>query len=477
MNHFEMLIGGHFVGGPCDQSVAKTVSRTPWTGAVIGTAAEASWAECEMALIAAHEAKSNWQATPCEDRSALLKRISSLIRERKGELAQLLVDEVGKPISFARAEVDRIAITFELSAEAALSSRSFAADLSYDPRGVHFSAEVMRVPRGAVFGIVPYNWPFNLAAHKLGPALASGNTIILKGSPLSPLCHLALARIFADAGTPDGVANFLLCEPREAERIAGDPRIDGISFTGSPAVGWHLKERFPKKPIWLELGGNAFAVVASKTRDDLWEILAKSAFGYAGQICISLQHLLIHESLYEAAVDALIDSTNQIACADPTLEDTICGPMIHEQAAQKAIYRIAEAARSGATILAGSNCTGNRMSPTLLSDVPLETELMTEEIFAPVLTIEPYSNLGEAIGRINASTYGIHASLFSADEDAIQKFARECHVGGVVINDAPTIRFDSLPYGGVRESGFGREGISAAIREFTEEKSVVRRKF
>lgn len=476
MPHAEMLIAGHFIGGPCDQSVPKAVLRNPFTGGVAGTAAEGGADVAEAAVAAAAEAFDSWRSTPVETRAHLLSRIAETVRGRRDELADLLVDEVGKPVTWARGEVDRMAVTFELSAHAAGTLGPFTEDLAYDARGEDYRGRWQRVPLGSVLCIVPWNWPFNLAAHKIGPALAAGNTVVLKPASLSPVCTLTLARLIHECGCPPGVLNAINVPGRIAERIAQDPRIKKVSFTGSPEVGWKLKGLLPAKRVTLELGGDASAIVLADADLD-WSAkrCTLSAYGYAGQVCISLQHVWADDAIYESLRDRLIEETLSCPTGDPRLETTVCGPLIHADEADRIQAWISEAVSGGAKVLAGNARNGNVLTPTLIEGVPPDSNLGCREVFGPVLTLQRVASLSAAIESVNASSYGIHASVFSRDENACEIAASQLDVGGVVVNDYPSLRFDGLPYGGVKESGFGREGVPFAIEEMTELKSVVRR--
>lgn len=477
MPHAEMLIDGHFIGGPCDQSVPKAVIRNPYNGSVAGTAAEGGWNEAEAAMAAATEAFASWRWSTPTDRAALLSRIAAAILDRREELAELLVEEIGKPVTWARGEVDRMAVTFDLSASAALELGPFRQDLSYDVRGKDYEGTWQRVPLGPTLCIVPWNWPFNLAAHKIGPALAVGNTVALKPASLSPISTLTLARLIHECGCPPGVLNAVNVPGKIAERMAQDARIKKVSFTGSPEVGWGLKTLLPTKRVTLELGGDASAIVLEDADLD-WTAkrCALSAFGYAGQVCISLQHVWAVESVYEAIRDKLVAATRACPTGDPRLESTVCGPLISAEEAGRVQVWIEEAVRGGGTVLAGGNREGNVLTPTLIEGVPVASKLGCQEVFGPVMTLDRVASFEEAIERVNASPYGIHASIFTKDAAKASEVARRLEVGGVVVDDFPSLRFDGLPYGGVKESGFGREGVPFTVEEMTELKSVVRRR-
>ncbi|MFW5697931.1 MAG: aldehyde dehydrogenase family protein, partial [Fimbriimonadaceae bacterium] len=327
---------------------------------------------------------------------------------------------------------------------------------------------------GPIFGVVPYNWPYNLAAHKIAPALASGNTIVIRPSKRSPLSTLLLARLIHEAGCPDGVVNVLNCGHDEAELAMKDDRIKKLSFTGSPAVGWKLKELVPRKKVSLELGGNAYAVVREDADLD-WAIprIAQGGFLYAGQICISVQNVRIEKSVYEKARERLVEETKKIKYGDPMDDDVICGPVIDLDAGDKIMDWLDEAESAGAEIIAGGNRTGSVVEPTLIENVPTDKKAVCEEIFGPVLTVAPFDSYDEVLAEINSSQFGIHTGVFTDSIVSAHKAFDELDVAGVIVNDFPTLRFDNFPYGGVKNSGFGREGVKYAMQEMTELKTMV----
>lgn len=480
MLHRELLVGGHFLGGECDQGVGKQVVRNPYDHTIVGSAAEAGVAEVEAALDAAARAFATWRISPRSERQKLLRRVATLVRERKPELAALAADEIGKPVTWAQAELDRCALTFDLAADLLSSYGRESMPVDFDPRGVGVSAVVERFPIGPILCITPYNWPFNLAAHKIAPALAAGNTVVLKGSGAASLCTLSLARLIHEAGCPPGVLNAVNCTPELAERMATDGRIAMVSFTGSPAVGWHLKQLCAEKRVSLELGGDASAIVMPDADLD-WvvERCALAAYGYAGQVCISVQHVLCHEGVAGTVRDKLIAATRTTRHGDPKDPACVCGPLISPEAGVRVEEWIAEAVASGATLLTGGGRVGNIIEPTLIEFPPTwagdPPRLAREEVFGPIATFTSFSNFDEALQRVNASAYGIHTGLFTRDLDLVERAFRELEVGGVVVGDAPNLRFDNLPYGGVKRSGFGREGVRYAFDEMTELKTLVAR--
>ncbi|MBX7135361.1 MAG: aldehyde dehydrogenase family protein [Fimbriimonadaceae bacterium] len=509
MIHRELLIGGVFLGGECDQGIGKEVSRNPYNMTLVGTSAEAGAPEVEAAIVAATDAFSTWRKSTGAERAPILRRIAELIRERTPELELLAADEIGKPVALARGELIRTALTFELAAEIAEQASTKEVDLAYDPRSraplscalpmpgseavaaeergrgrgdeeaiPAYTAQIARFPIGPILCITPYNWPFNLAAHKVAPALAAGNTVILKGSSAAPLCSLSLARIIHEAGCPPGVLNAIQTVPPLAEKMATDPRIAMVSFTGSPAVGWHLKKLCSDKRVALELGGDAYAVVCEDAElDRAAKRCAAGGFAYAGQICISVQHVVAHESVYDDLRERLIQETEETKFGNPREEHCVCGPLITPEAALKVMEWIEESEQRGSEVLVGGNRIGNIVEPTLI-EMPERWDgepprISCEEVFGPIITLSRYSDFGEVIERINRGRYGIHTGVFTTDQQRIQQAFNELEVGGVVIGDGPNIRFDALPYGGVKQSGFGREGVRFAYEEMTEWKSLV----
>jgi acyl-CoA reductase-like NAD-dependent aldehyde dehydrogenase len=472
--HAELLIAGHLMGGPCDQSIGKQVVRNPYDNSIVGTAADGDFTELRAAIEAAHEAFPAYRKTPREFRQSLLRRVAQLVRERSKELAEILTLEAGKPIVWSRGEVGRLAITFDLAADLLSDYGLESLPVDFDPRGKGYQLSVERFPVGPILAIVPYNWPFNLAAHKIAPALATGNTLILKVSPLAPICTLELAKLIHEAGCPDGVLNAWNGPTAVVDKLLDDTRIRMLSFTGSAAVGWKLKERFNDRKVTLELGGNA-SVVVEPDADLDWAISRTVAggFGYAGQVCIAVQHVLVNRATMGEVRERLVTATRNCPTGDPREEGTVCGPLISAQAAEKVRSMVDEAVSAGASVLVGEQPVGSLMPPTLLEDVPNNVRLANEEVFGPVITLSGYDSLDEAVAAVNRSQYGIHCGLFTNDVRSIRRVYEQIEVGGLVVNDYPTLRFDNMPYGGVKRSGFGREGVKYAMDEMTEPKALL----
>ncbi|MGV3617494.1 MAG: aldehyde dehydrogenase family protein [Fimbriimonas sp.] len=449
--------------------------RAPFDGAVLGTAAEGGLQDLRTCIGAAHDAYLEWRESPRHVRQALLRRIAVLVREREAELVDVLTREVGKPVVWSRGEVGRLALTFDYAADQLATWGHEAMPVDLDSRGEGHRCVVERFPRGVIFCIVPYNWPFNLAAHKIAPAIASGNAVVLKVSPQAPLSTLTLARLIHEAGCPPGLINAWNGPAPNAEKVlVEDARIRMLSFTGSVPVGWKLKGRLPDRMVTLELGGDASAIIHADA-DLEWAVSRVTAggYGYAGQVCISVQHVLAHRSVYDEVRERLVAATLACPTGDPEDERTVCGPLISDEAADRVVAWIGEATDAGARLLAGGEREGRLVRPTLLEGVPDSVAVAKEEVFGPVLTLTPYDALDEAIAKVNRSTYGIQAGVFTHDLRVAERAFRGLEVGGVIVNDYPTLRFDNMPYGGVKRSGFGREGVRYAMDEMTEPRTMV----
>jgi acyl-CoA reductase-like NAD-dependent aldehyde dehydrogenase len=472
--HGELLINGFFVGGPCDSSVGKAIARSPWDGSVVGTYAEGGLSEARTAIECAHTAFQTWRRSPRHERVRLLRRAAQLVHERESELADLACKEIGKPIRWARAEVSRLRLTFELAANELqdFGLERLPADL--DPRGEDARLTVERVPRGVVFCVVPYNWPYNLAAHKIAPALATGNTVMVKPSGQAALCTLALCRILHEAGFPPGTVNAVAMPASIAERALAHPLVAAISFTGSPQVGWKLKEKFWNRHVTLELGSDSQAIVLEDADLD-WAArrCAEGAYGYAGQVCISVQHVRVARRVFEDFRERFVAATQATACGNPAQEETVCGPLISSSAADRFEEAVEEAVAGGAKVLVRGVRQGNMVPPVLLEDVPAGCRLAKEEAFGPVACLSAFDSDEEAISKHNASAYGIHTGLFTDSLARAEYFYQNLETGGLIVNDYPTLRLDHMPYGGVKQSGFGREGIRYAMEELTEPKSLL----
>ena len=460
-----------FVGGEWRQTSVKRQVFNPFENKPAGEVCQAASRDIDDAIGAAEGAfHQTRNMSPCE-RALVLESVSRSLAEKKDEFARLITAETGKPISFSRAETDRAVFTIATSAEEARRMEGEVLPLDVVPQTGNRVAMVRRFPIGVIGAITPFNYPLNLVAHKLGPAIAAGNTIVLKPSSNAPQTALKFGELFAGAGLPAGALNIVPCMGSEIEQLITDKRVKLISFTGSPVVGWGIKARAARKKVVLELGGNAGVIVCADANiDHALKSIVQGAFGNAGQSCISVQRVYVHESLAEVFTNQLVKLAKSIAAGDPTNPRTVVGPMIDEQAARKIESWIREATEGGARVLCGGGRTGAMLEPTVLADVAPEMKVSCQEVFAPVLTVDRFSEFRDAIERVNASSYGLQAGIFTNYAPDIFYAYRELEVGGVIINDSSSFRVDHMPYGGVKDSGIGREGVRYAIEEMTEMK-------
>ena len=402
-------------------------------------------------------------------RAAVLRHARVRFEERFDELASLLCVEAGKPIRDARAEVTRLIDTFRIAAEEALRLGGEYSSLEISPRAAGYEALTKRVPVGPCSFISPFNFPLNLVAHKVAPALAVGCPFVLKPASSTPLGALVIAEILAETDLPKGAFSVLPCPRDGAERFTVDERLKLLSFTGSPEVGWALKARAGKKKVVLELGGNAGCIVdAGADLDHVAERLTLGAFYQSGQSCISVQRVYAHASCYEPLVERLIARAEALVAGDPRDEQTSLGPLITEGDAVRVASWIAEAAQHGARVLCGGRRDGAFVEATWLADVDPHDRVSCREVFGPVATIKPFDDFGDAIARVNDSVYGLQAGVFTQNLHHAWTAWNELEVGGVVVGDIPSVRVDSMPYGGVKDSGLGREGVRSAMEDLTE---------
>ena len=447
----------------------------PYTGLVAAQAPLGGPVELERALGAAHAAFAGTRRRAPHERAELLQAVARGIRERGREFADLIVMESGKPVAAAETEVERAVWTFQIAGEEARRPEGEVLAPDAVPQGVLHTGWTRRFPLGVIAALTPFNFPLNLVAHKVAPALATGNTVVLKPSPKTPLTALLLGEVLQAAGMPPGQVNVVTCRNEEVSLLLNDPRVRKLSFTGSPAVGWELKSRAGARRITLELGGNA-AVLLNQDAEFEAAVpgIATAAFGLAGQSCISVQRILVHASIAERFRALLLEHTlNRVRTGDPRDRATLVGPMIDPAATARAEALIQDAIQKGARLLSGGNRRGPCLEPTLLENVPRTARLAHEEAFAPVATIETFSEFSEGLALINESPFGLQAGVFTQNlELALQAF-ETLDVGAVLINQVPTWRVEHLPYGGIKQSGYGREGIRSAMREMTEERALI----
>lgn len=465
---------GFFVDGKWIEQGEVVEVRAPYDQSVIAQVFQGTRQHAEGAIAAAVKAFGTTRRLPAFERQRVLRRVAATITERKDEFSRTLAQEAGKPIKAARTEVERAIFTFQVAAEE--STRIYGEFLPLDWQ--EFTAGrwgiVRRFPLGPIAGITPFNFPLNLVAHKVAPAIAAGCSMVVKPAPQTPLSALLLAEAVQQAGWPDGGLNVLSLSNEDAELLVTDERIKLISFTGSAAVGWAIKRKAGKKKVVLEMGGNAGVVVHSDA-DVAYaaERCVAGGFGYAGQTCISVQRILVERSVYGKFTDTLLAGVKKLRMGDPLEETTDLGPLIRESDAVRAADWVQEAVRGGARLLCGGQRKGQMLEPTVLSGTKSEMKVNCQEVFAPVVTVEPYDNFESALREVNNSPYGLQAGIFTRDAKLLFQAYEELEVGGVIAGDIPGFRIDHMPYGGVKDSGFGREGLRYAIEEMTEPKLLV----
>jgi len=455
-------------------STLKVVDKfTQETMAEIPLATEA---QMEQAIVSAEHSFKSFRKWSAGKKAEYLVKLKDALEAKKEEFAHLIVAEAGKPIGYARAEVARCLVTLETAAREAMTFSGEMVPLDYGA-GTGKTAFTKRFPIGPIACISPFNFPLNLALHKIAPALACGCTIVLKPAPQSPLTCLAFAALCEEVGYPAGVINILVCDIPVAEKMVVDPRLKMLSFTGSPQVGWYLKNIAGQKKVALELGGNA-AVIVDET-SDLKEAATKTANGaflYAGQICISTQRIYVHEKVYADFKNNLVEAINQLHAGNPEDEKVTVGPIIDKGHFDRINDWVNEAKADGAEILTGGKVAhedGNVYAPTLLTNTSKGMKVVDEEVFGPVAILEKVASFEEAIERTNDSQFGLQAGVFTNRVDHMKMAHEELEVGGIIINNVPGFRLDSMPYGGVKASGLGREGIRYAMEEMTEPRLMV----
>ena len=448
--------------------------HAPYDKALIGRTFNASGAGLEQAIQAAVRAFEVTRRMPSYERRDILNRIAQTIRERGDELGRLLALEAGKPIRLAMVEVQRAAFTFAVAAEEAtrITGEWLPLDLMESAKGRWGIAR--RFPLGPVSAIVPFNFPINLSAHKISPAIAAGCTMVLKPPPQTPLTPLVLGEIIHQSGWPAGALSVLPLTNETAAPLISDDRFKLLTFTGSTAAGWMMKQKAGKKRVVLELGGNAGVIVHSDADLDLAAgRCVAGGFGYAGQTCISVQRILVQRSVCQKFIDLLIPKVKALKMGDPLDPKTDIGPMIRDSDVRRAGEWINEALEGGAKLLCGGKGHGSMLEPTVLTSTQRSMRVNCQEVFAPVVTVEPYDKFEEAVDIVNDSPYGLQAGVFTRDSGLIFYAYDNLQVGGVMAGDVPSWRVDSMPYGGTKDSGVGREGLRYAIEDMTEEKLLV----
>jgi len=448
-----------------DKYSGKVATRTAFVGAAV----------VRKAIVAAHKARGAMAAFPPDKRRDVLEHCVRRFRERFDELALALCIEAGKPIRDARGEVERLIDTFRIAAGEATRIEGETVELQVSGRTRGYRGLVKRVPIGACSFITPFNFPLNLVAHKVAPAIAAGCPFVLKPAAKTPVGALIIGEILSETDLPRGAFSILACSNEDAAALTEDERIALLSFTGG-LVGWELKARAGRKKVTLELGGNAACIVDADPGAPIDHVVDRLVFGayyQSGQSCISVQHILVHRDLYDRVRKKLKARIGALAAGDPRDEKTFIGPVIDEAAAKRIESWIAAARKGGAKRLAGGERQGNMVPATLMEKVPRESDLYRQEVFGPVACLQPFDDFESALDTVNASDFGLQAGVFTGNLAHAMRAWDRLEVGGVVVGDVPSFRVDNMPYGGVKQSGLGREGVKYAIEDMTEPRLLV----
>ncbi|MCW2780025.1 MAG: aldehyde dehydrogenase [Marmoricola sp.] len=467
-----------WVAGSAVHGDAPLEVHSPYDGSLVGVTSYASKDQIEEAVAAAAAVASEAARLPIHARAEALVQISEAIRARSDELAELITAENGKPLMWSRAEVGRAVSVFRWAAEQARTWSGEVMRLDTDKAAEGRLAYVRRVPKGPVLAISPFNFPLNLVAHKLAPAIAVGAPVVLKPAPKTPLSGLLLGELIAATDLPNGMVSVINVPNEDASSLVADPRLPVVSFTGSGPVGFAIQQQVPAKHVVLELGGNAAVVVCAdySSADDLdWASTRIANFSnyQGGQSCIGVQRVYADKAVFEPLRDLIVSKVAALKTGDPRLEDTFVGPMINEDAAKRVEEWVNEAVAAGASVLTGGTRSGSAYAPTVLVDVAHDAKVTREEVFGPVLILEPVDSADAGFAAVNDSKFGLQAGVFTHSLQTAFRAHRELEVGGVIVGDAPSYRADQMPYGGVKESGVGREGVKYAMADFSYERVMV----
>ncbi len=471
MQKFPMILAGK-----CSTPNQELAVRDKYTQEIIATAPLAADAHIELAIQSGLLAVEAMQRLSGAERKRILVHCVARLRQSRDDFVQTLIQEAGKPLSYAETEIDRCIETFTLAAEESTRLLGSVIPLDGTQKGAGYTGMTRRFPVGLCSFITPFNFPLNLVAHKVAPAIAAGCPFILKPASWTPLCSLMLGDILMESGLPEGAFSVLPTNRDCAARLVCDDRIKLLSFTGSDSVGWKMKRDCGQKRICLELGGNATCIVDEQFQwQNIVARIVSAAFGQSGQSCISLQRLMIHRSIYDSMVKQLVHDASQVQCGDPTSRLTMVGPMIDMAESDRVLRWIEQAKAAGARELLESKRLGQTtvLTPGILEGVPEDQSLCCEEVFGPVMITEPFDDLEEAFSRVNRSKYGLQTGIFTVSIQNAWRAWETLNVGGVIVGDTPNTRFDSMPYSGIKASGFGREGVHYAIEEMTYERLMV----
>ena len=464
-----ILVGSEWRETPTRQTVTNPFTETP-----IAEVGLARPADVEEAVTLSLKAFSSLARSSSHTRATALQHVAGRLKEQKEDFAHTICLEAGKPITDARREVDRAIQTFSIACEEAKRIPGEVIPMDVSPGMERHLGLGQRVPIGPVLCITPFNFPLNLVAHKVAPCLAVGNPMLLKPAPQTPLTALRLGRLFQELDLPEGTLSILPCENALAESMVRDPRIQALSFTGSATVGWSLKDKAGKKRVLLELGGNAAVIVEPDADLHLAaQRCVTGGFAYSGQTCISVQRMYLHDDVYDAFLDRVLPLVESLPAGDPADEATVVGPLIDERAAIRVETWIQEAVRQGARLRTGGTRDGSLIRPAVLTDVDPRMKISCEEVFGPVITLSRYQQLDQAFDMVNDSPYGLQAGIFTRNVDSIFRAYHALDVGTVLANEIPTFRADHMPYGGMKDSGLGREGVKYTIQELSDQKLLV----
>jgi acyl-CoA reductase-like NAD-dependent aldehyde dehydrogenase len=466
-----------YLAGEFKTTDQKLPVENPHTQKVFATTYLAGNTEFEIATQAAVKSQKTMATLPAYKKYEILRSVSDQLRTQKEKLAHILAQESGKPLIYALAEIDRAAETFLIAAEEAKRIPGEEhLRLDWTPAGENQVGIVKQFPIGPVAGIAPFNFPLNLAVHKIAPAIATGCPIVLKPASSTPLSTLELAKILDQTGLPKGAVSILPMDRNTGNQLVTDPRYKLLSFTGSPVVGWKMKQDAGEKKVVLELGGNAGVIIAqSANLEKSLPSCLMGGFSYAGQVCIHAQRYFVHESKFDDFTQAMKKGVESLTSGDPTEKSTQFSAMIDEKNAQRIESWVEEALELGAEMITGGPRKGTYYPPTILTSVPKQAKVVAEEAFGPVVVIEKFKHFQEALNQINAGKFGLQAGVYTEQIDELQQAFDQLEVGGVIHNNVPTFRVDHMPYGGVKQSGLGREGVKYAMMDMLEPRVLVRR--